>query len=280
MFGEFASQRLGFASLTAFQDVSPITLDAARGGIMKMYNKHMTLAAIAGALLISGCGANNGPDNRNGNAESLPEVLIRNLDVYRLVGNEEYVKVPISDDIKGDDAQKFFKGDSDKITFDVATYYRNGSVYYKVLASLSRNAEGQIVSADFEALKSAVEKTSGVSFRLGFTTGADAGAVFMPIARINVIPSNYTRITDGKNARGKELARFEYTGIVQSVPPSMFKKISEIDVIWNDAGAPFEPEPVAEVPASEDPSAYAADPAVDAAAAAAAAADAAGMPDY
>jgi hypothetical protein len=226
---------------------------------MIMHKKTITLVTLAGAVILSGCGTNNGPDNRNGNAESLPNVLIRNLDVYRLVGDEEYVKVPISEDIKGNDAQKFFKGDTDKITFDVATYYRNGSVYYKVVASLSRNAEGQIIPADFEALKSAVEKTSGVSFRLGFTTGEDAGAVFMPIAAINVVPSNFTRIADGKNARGKALSRFEYTGIVQDVPPSMFKNISEIDVIWSDAGTPFKPEPVAEaaVPQAEAASAYA-----------------------
>lgn len=61
------------------------------------YSARISIVLLAG--LLAACGGGDGADNRFANADAAPSVLIRDLDVYRLVGDEEYVKIPISDDL-------------------------------------------------------------------------------------------------------------------------------------------------------------------------------------
>ena len=187
---------------------------------------------LSAATLASCSGNGDGTDNRYGNADTAPSVLIRDLDVYRLVGNEEYVRIPISDDLPEGDAQKYFTADADNLYFDAAIYYRNGSVYYKILSSIRRDKEGNLMHAETGAVESAVNKTSSLFFRLGFLNEIDGREVTMPITGITVDPGSYTRMEGPRNAKGKKNIMLEYVGVISDVPPSMFKRMNAFDVTW------------------------------------------------
>lgn len=198
------------------------------------YSASISIVLLAG--LLAGCGSSgDGADNRFANADQAPSVLIRDLDVYRLVGNEEYVKIPISDDLSQSAAQKLFTASADNLYFDAALYYRNGSVYYKILSSIRRDKEGNLLHADPAAVESAVDKTSSLLFRLSFVNEVDGREVTMPINAILVDPSSYTRMEGGRLVKGKREIMLEYVGILQDVPPSIFKRINALDVTWSTA---------------------------------------------
>lgn len=197
-----------------------------------VYSKGVALLLATGVL--ASCGS-EGTDNRFANADVAPTVLIRDLDVYRLVGDEEYVRIPISDDLSESDAQKYFTATADNLAFDVAAYYRNGYIYYKITSSISRDSEGNLVSADASAMESAVDKTSSLFFRLGFQTEIDGREVTMPITGMTVEPSGYTRLGGGRNAAGREQIMLEWVGTIADVPPSMFLRMNSLDVTWVDA---------------------------------------------
>jgi hypothetical protein len=198
------------------------------------YSASISIVLLAG--LLAGCGSSgDGADSRFANADQAPSVLIRDLDVYRLVGNEEYVKIPISDDLSQSAAQKLFTASADNLYFDAALYYRNGSVYYKILSSIRRDKEGNLLHADPAAVESAVDKTSSLLFRLSFVNEVDGREVTMPINAILVDPSSYTRMEGGRLVKGKREIMLEYVGILQDVPPSIFKRINALDVTWSTA---------------------------------------------
>lgn len=230
------------------------------------YSASISIVLLAG--LLAGCGSSgDGADNRFANANEAPSVLIRDLDVYRLVGNEEYVKIPISDDLSQSAAQKLFTASADNLYFDAALYYRNGSVYYKILSSIRRDKEGNLLHADPAAVESAVDKTSSLLFRLSFVNEVDGREVTMPINAIFVNPSSYTRMEGGRLVKGKREIMLEYVGILPDVPPSIFKRINALDVTWstsNEASAdaaaaapapyvPEEPVAVEAAPMDYDP---------------------------
>lgn len=227
------------------------------------YSAGISIVLLAG--LLAGCGGpGDGTDNRYANADAAPSVLIRDLDVYRLVGNEEYVKIPISDDLSQSAAQKLFTATADNLYFDAALYYRNGSVYYKILSSIRRDKEGNLLHADPAAMESAVDKTSSLLFRLSFVNEVDGREVTMPINAIFVNPGSYTRMEGGRLVKGKREIMLEYVGILPDVPPSIFKRINALDVTWTTATeaaadaaapAPYVPqEPAVEaVPMDYDP---------------------------
>ena len=120
------------------------------------YSARISIVLLAG--LLAACGGGDGADNRFANADAAPSVLIRDLDVYRLVGDEEYVKIPISDDLSQSAAQKLFTASADNLYFDAALYYRNGSVYYKILSSIRRDKEGNLLHADPSAVEGTPQK--------------------------------------------------------------------------------------------------------------------------
>lgn len=221
------------------------------------YSARISIVLLAGSL--AACGSSgDGSDNRYANANAAPSVLIRDLDVYRLVGNEEYVKIPISDDLSQSAAQKLFTATADNLYFDAALYYRNGSVYYKILSSIRRDKEGNLLHADPAAMESAVDKTNSLLFRLSFVNEVDGREVTMPINAIYVNPSSYTRMEGGRLVKGKREIMLEYVGILPDVPPSIFKRINAMDVTWTasaeaaadaaaaaPAPAPYVPDEVA-----------------------------------
>ncbi|MCZ8369967.1 MAG: hypothetical protein O9293_08390 [Porphyrobacter sp.] len=222
--------------------------------IKSEYSARIAIVLLAGML--ASCGSTGeGSDSRYANADAPPGVLIRDLDVYRLVGNEEYVKIPISDDISQSEAQKFFTASADNLYFDAALYYRNGSVYFKMLSSIKRDKEGQLLHAEPGAVESAVNKTSSLSFRLGFVNEVDGREVIMPITAIYVDPSNYTRMEGARNSKGKKDIMLEYVGVLPNVPPSIFKRINSFDVTWSESD---QASPDAAAAAVADPAAYAA----------------------
>lgn len=207
-------------------------------GAVKMnkgeYSARIAITLLAGMLASCG-GTGDGSDNRYANADAPPGVLIRDLDVYRLVGNEEYVKIPISDDLAQSEAQKFFTASADNLHFDAAMYYRNGMVYYKILSSIKKDKEGLLLHAEPGAVESAVNKTSSLSFRLGFVNEVDGREVTMPITAIYVDPGSYTRVEGARNPKGKKDIMLEYVGFLPNVPPSVFKRINSFDVTWSES---------------------------------------------
>lgn len=195
------------------------------------YSARISIVLLAG--LLAACGGGDGADNRFANADAAPSVLIRDLDVYRLVGDEEYVKIPISDDLSQSAAQKLFTASADNLYFDAALYYRNGSVYYKILSSIRRDKEGNLLHADPAAVESAVDKTSSLLFRLSFVNEVDGREVTMPINAIDVDPRRYTRMEGERLVKGKREIMLEYVGILPDMPPSIFKRINALDVTWS-----------------------------------------------
>lgn len=195
------------------------------------YSARISIVLLAG--LLAACGGGDGADNRFANADAAPSVLIRDLDVYRLVGDEEYVKIPISDDLSQSAAQKLFTASADNLYFDAALYYRNGSVYYKILSSIRRDKEGNLLHADPAAVESAVDKTSSLLFRLSFVNEVDGREVTMPINAIDVDPRRYTRMEGERLVKGKREIMLEYVGRLPDMPPSIFKRINALDVTWS-----------------------------------------------
>lgn len=80
-----------------------------------------SLAVMSVSVSLASCGGteNLGPDGRYGSADAAPAVLVRDLDVYRLIGNEEYVRIPLSDDLSESNAQKFFTATAENLHFDI-----------------------------------------------------------------------------------------------------------------------------------------------------------------
>lgn len=225
------------------------------------YSARISIVLLAGLLAACG-GGGDGADNRFANADAAPNVLIRDLDVYRLVGNEEYVKIPISDDLSQSAAQKLFTASADNLYFDAALYYRNGSVYYKILSSIRRDKEGNLLHADPSAVESAVDKTSSLLFRLSFVNEVDGREVTMPINAIYVDPRSYTRMEGERLVKGKREIMLEYVGILPDMPPSIFKRINALDVTWSTSNeASVDAAAAAAAPAPYVP----VDPAVEAA---------------
>jgi hypothetical protein len=216
-----------------------------------------SLAVMSVSVSLASCGGteNLGPDGRYGSADAAPAVLVRDLDVYRLIGNEEYVRIPLSDDLSESNAQKFFTATAENLHFDVAAYYRNGSIYYKITSSIRRDEEGNLVSADANAIESAVDKTQSLFFRLGFQTEMDGRNVTMPVTGITVFPRDYTRLQGGRNASGREQIMLEYVGVLADVPPSMFSRLNALDVTWVDAEVAADAAVDAAAPVYEAPEA-------------------------
>lgn len=202
---------------------------------MKMKFKKCRFTALSVVCALSACsGGESINDGRYENRNDLPSVLIRDLEVYKLVGGEEYVRVPISETPSRGDAEKAYEGGTDKISFDIVLYYRGGDLYYKALGGLARDEKGQLQPADFDVLKSAVDKTSSIFFEIGFTSDAGDEDQFLPLRQVYVEPSSYSRILQGKDSLGKDLVKFEYTGVISGVAPSVFEQIDKVDVKWND----------------------------------------------
>jgi hypothetical protein len=170
-------------------------------------------------------------DPRVENRETLPGVLIRDLDVYQLVGGVEYVKVPVSEGLGWGDTEKSFVAGTNTLTFDMALYYRSGTLYYKAVGALGRDDDDELLAADVDALSSAIDKTASLYFEFGY----EAEDQFLPIQTAYVDPNSFSRLLEGKNAAGRDLAKVEYTGMIRDMAPSTFEQIDQVDIKWNDA---------------------------------------------
>ena len=203
---------------------------------MNKGNKGRLSISLIGLGGLAACsGGEPAIDGRYENRDDLPSVLVRDLDVYKLVGGEEYVRVPVADSSIWGETEKIYQGSTDKIAFDIIIYYRGNNLFYKALGALARDEEGKLKPADFDVLKSAVDKTSSIFFEFGYSGELGGAEQFLPLRNVYVEPSSYSRILRGKDSVGKDLVIFEYTGVVGEVVPSVFEKIDTVDVKWNDA---------------------------------------------
>lgn len=203
---------------------------------MKKSTKGRLFLSVFGLCGLAACsGAEPAIDGRYENRNDLPSVLVRDLDVYKLVGGEEYVRVPLADASSWGETEKIYQGSTDKIAFDIIIYYRGNDLFYKALGALARDEAGKLQPANFDVLKSAVDKTSSIFFEFGYSSDLGDAEQFLPLRNVYIEPSSYSRILQGKDSVGKDLVIFEYTGVVGEVVPSVFEKIDTVDVKWNDA---------------------------------------------